>query len=75
MHENKSLKILRVRYSLTQAEMAQKLGMSRQAYAKVENGLASGSISFWIKVQYAFDITSEGMWSLINDEAKERAKV
>lgn len=75
MHENKSLKILRVRYSLTQAEMAEKLGMSRQAYAKIENGHADGNISFWIKVQYAFDITSEEMWSLINDETKERAKV
>ncbi len=75
MHENKSLKILRVRYSLTQAEMAQKLGMSRQAYAKIENGLAAGSISFWIKVQFVFNITSEEMWSLINDETKEGAKV
>lgn len=75
MQENKSLKILRVRYSLTQAEMAQKLGMSRQAYAKIENGLASGTISFWIKVQYSFNITSEEMWSLINDEAEEGAKV
>lgn len=75
MHENKSLKILRVRYDLTQEAMAQKLGMSRQAYAKIENGLSSGTISFWIKVQYVFNITSEEMWSLINDEAEEGAKV
>ena len=73
MHENKSLKILRVRYDLTQEAMAQKLGMSRQAYAKIENGQAAGSISFWLKVQFAFNITSEEMWYLINDE--EGAKV
>lgn len=75
MQENKSLKILRVRYSLTQAEMAEKLGMSRQAYAKIENGLTLGNISFWLKVQYIFNITSEEMWSLINDETEEGAKV
>ena len=75
MQENKSLKILRVRYGLTQEAIAEKLGISRQAYAKVENGQAAGSISFWIKMQFAFDITSEEMWKLINDEAEEGAKV
>lgn len=73
MQENKSLKILRVRYDLTQETMAERLGMSRQAYAKIENGQAAGSISFWLKVQFAFNITSEEMWYLINDE--EGAKV
>lgn len=73
MQENKSLKILRVRHDLTQEMMAERLGMSRQAYAKIENGQAAGSISFWLKVQFAFNITSEEMWYLINDE--EGAKV
>lgn len=75
MQENKSLKILRVRYGLTQEGMAEKLGMSRQAYAKIENGLGKGNIQFWSKVQRAFDLSSEGMWDLINDEAEESAKV
>lgn len=75
MQENKSLKILRVRYGLTQEEMAEKLGMSRQAYAKVETGGGMGNIQFWSKVQKAFDLSSEGMWDLINDEAEESAKV
>lgn len=75
MQENKSLKILRVRYGLTQEEMAEKLGMTRQAYAKVETGGGMGNVQFWRKVQNAFDLSSEGMWDLINDEAEERAKV
>ncbi len=73
--ENKSLKILRVRHDLTQGEMAQKLNMSRQAYAKIENGLGDGNITFWSKVQRTFNISSEEMWDLINDGQKERAKV
>ena len=53
--------------------MAKKLGMSRQSYAKIENGMADGNIQFWAKVQRAFKISSEEMWHLINDE--EPAKV
>lgn len=75
MKENKSLKILRVRQGLTQEEMARKLTMSRQAYAKIENGLGDGNITFWSKVQRTFNISSEEMWDLINDQAEERAQV
>lgn len=71
--ENRSLKILRVSFGLTQDGMAKKLGMSRQTYAKIENGMTDGNIQFWAKVQRAFKISSEEMWHLINDE--QRAKV
>ena len=71
--ENRSLKILRVKYGLTQEGMAKKLGMSRQTYAKIENGMADGSIQFWAKVQRAFKISSEEMWQLVND--KQQAEV
>lgn len=75
MKENTSLKILRVRQGLTQEEMAKKLNMSRQAYAKIENGQGDGNITFWSKVQRTFNISSEEMWDLINDNAEEGAKV
>ena len=75
MAENTSLKILRVRQGLTQEEMAKKLTMSRQAYAKIENGQGDGNITFWSKVQRIFNISSEEMWDLINDEAEEGAQV
>lgn len=75
MKENKSLKILRVRYGLTQEEMARKLTMSRQAYAKIENGQGDGNITFWSKVQREFKISSEEMWDLINDRSEETTRV
>lgn len=75
MKENTSLKILRVRHGLSQEEMAKKLTMSRQAYAKIENGQGDGNITFWSKVQRIFKISSEEMWDLINDEAEEGAQV
>lgn len=75
MKENTSLKILRVRHGLTQEEMALKLTMSRQAYAKIENGQGNGNITFWSKVQRVFNISSEEMWDLIYDKTEERAEV
>jgi len=75
MKENTSLKILRVRHGLSQEEMAKKLTMSRQAYAKIENGQGDGNITFWSKVQRTFNISSTEMWDLINDKPKERAQV
>lgn len=75
MKENRSLKVIRAKYGLTQEEMAAKLSMSRQAYAKIEKGQTYGSISFWSKVQHVFKISSEEMWDLINDEEESRTKV
>mgnify|MGYP003297277410 CR=1 FL=1 len=75
MKENKSLKILRVRNDLTQEEMARRLTMSRQAYAKIENGQGDGNITFWSKVQREFKISSEEMWDLINDQIEQPARV
>lgn len=72
---NTSLKMLRVRYNFTQEEMAAKLRVSRQVYAKVENGQTHGNIAFWCKVQSVFQISSEEMWNLINDEEEARAQV
>ena len=73
--ENKRLKIVRVTFGLTQEQMAERLDMSRQAYAKIENGQAQGNIKFWAKVQKEFNISSEEMWGLINDDTKEGAEV
>lgn len=62
---NRSLKIFRARYGLTQADMAEKMGWSRQYYAKTENGRSLGSVSFWIKMQNAFEIPDREMWPLV----------
>lgn len=64
---NKSLKVFRARYGLTQADMARRMGWSRQYYAKTENGRSAGSITFWIKLQNAFGIPDKEMWSYVKD--------
>lgn len=65
MAVNRSLKIFRARYGLTQADMAERMGWSRQYYAKTENGRSAGSITFWIRLQNAFEIPDREMWSLV----------
>lgn len=62
-----NLIIYRVRSGLTQAEMAAKLGFSRQHYARIENGTHEASIRFLVKLGELFGITI--------DEAKELTKI
>lgn len=71
---NKSLKVMRARRGLTQEQMAERMGWSRQYYAKAENGKSIGSIRFWQRLQEAFDVPDEEMWDIVND-TKEREKV
>lgn len=60
-----NLKLFRVKNKLTQAEMADKIGVSRQVYANVENGKNGGSTDFWGNLQRAFNIADEEMYSLM----------
>lgn len=64
---NRSLKVFRARLGLTQEQMAQRMGWSRQYYAKTENGRSAGSITFWDRFQTAFNLPDEEMWSLVKD--------
>lgn len=49
-----NLKLLRVKYGFTQAQMAMRLGISRTAYINIEKGRSKGSIDFWLGVKRAF---------------------
>lgn len=49
-----NLKILRVKYDLTQEEMAAKCGVTRTAYNLIERGKSKGSGRFWLSVQKQF---------------------
>ena len=49
-----NLKLLRVKHNLTQGEMADRLGVSRVTYCKVENGKTNGSGTFWLAVSREF---------------------
>jgi len=64
-----SLKILRVKHNLTQADIADKLGVSYPTYNLIEQGKRKGSTEFWAKLQQVFNLTDAEMWALyINKE-------
>ncbi len=67
MQVNRSLKVFRARQGLTQEQMAERMGWSRQYYAKTENGRSSGSILFWTRLQDAFNIPDGEVWPLVKD--------
>ena len=49
-----NLKLLRVKYNLTQAEMAALIGVTRTTYCNIENGKSKGSMTFWLAVKREF---------------------
>ena len=58
------LKILRIKHQLTQAELAEKVGVSYATYNLIEQGKRKGSTEFWEKLQQVFNITDAEMWQL-----------
>lgn len=54
-----ALKIFRVQHNLSQDSMAQKLGFSRQHYARIENGEQDVSLRFLVKLGEVFGIELE----------------
>lgn len=44
---------------LSQAEMAQRIGCSRATYSSIECGARNGTMTFWNKLQKAFNLTDE----------------
>lgn len=64
------LKVLRVKNHLTQAEMAEKIGVTRVNYSAIEQGRNNGSLDFWDKLQAAFSIPDAEMYNLIKPEKR-----
>lgn len=46
----------RLSNKLTQEKLAQKLGISKQQYSRIENGLQNGSIEMWDILEDLFHI-------------------
>jgi DNA-binding XRE family transcriptional regulator len=44
--------------------MADRIGVPRIKYARIENGTAAGKLEFWETLQKAFGIPNEEMWAL-----------
>lgn len=59
--------VFRVSHNLTQAGMAEKLGFSRQHYARIESGTQDVSIRFLVKLGEVFKMSI--------DKARELTKI
>lgn len=62
------LKIFRIEHDLTQSDMANKIGCSRDAYSSIEGGGRNPSYDFMENLQKAFDVPAEQMWGLLERE-------
>lgn len=64
MADRRNLIIFRAEQGLNQQEMAKRIGVSRATYSEIENAKRSCSFAFLKKLQKAFNIADEKMWSL-----------
>lgn len=55
---------------LSQQAMADKIGCNRETYASVERGVRNGSMTFWRKLQTAFDIPDAEIGALMRIDEK-----
>lgn len=63
------LKVLRVKHKMTQAQFAEKIGVSRGMYALIEQGNRNGTQEVWQRLQTAFNVPDGEIWRLMkNDE-------
>lgn len=63
-----NLKIFRIQHNLTQSDMAERVGCSRDAYREIESGNRNPSYDFMEKFKEAFDVPAENMWQLMERE-------
>lgn len=68
----KGLYMFRHGRKLSQGAIADKIGCSRATYSAIETGARNGTMSFWRKLQAAFDIpdTEIGMLMRVTEEPK-----
>lgn len=65
----KNLKIFRIEQDLTQSDMAQRIGCSRDAYSAIESGARNPSYDFMESLHIAFSVPAERMWTLLERES------
>lgn len=53
---------------LSQSEIAEKIGCSRATYSAIECGSRNGTMTFWRKLQTAFDIPDAEIGGLMRVE-------
>lgn len=63
-----NLKVLRVKNGLTQEQMAERCGVHKDSYNKIEQGKRDGKQTFWTKVQGEFGVNDSDMYSLMKNQ-------
>lgn len=66
-----NLYIFRHKMRLSQAEIAEKIGCSRATYSSIECGSRHGTMTFWNKLQKAFNLTDAKKGELQAVEEKQ----
>lgn len=67
----KNLYLFRHSLHLSQDKMAQRIGCSRQTYSMIECGTRHGTMTFWNKLQQAFNLSDEKKGVLQAVESKQ----
>lgn len=57
---------------LSQQEMADKIGCSRATYSSIESGSRNGTMTFWGKLQKAFDVPDTEIGGLMRIETAKQ---
>ena len=65
--KRKKLKIRRIVLGIGFCEMAKKIGISTQAYYKIENGISCPKLEVWKKIQDILELRDEEMWEIIKE--------
>lgn len=63
------LKELRRKAELTQKQLAERIGCTRENYAMMEAGKSDGSIKLWIAIQKELGVSAEDILYIIAEEA------
>ena len=61
------IKVERARHELTQAELAEKLGVSRQTIHSIEKNKFNPSVTLAIKMAQFFNVTVEYLFTIEED--------
>ncbi len=67
-HLRNNLKLYRAKHSLTQEELAKKVGVTRKTINVIEGGDYTPSVSLALAIAEIFDITVNDIFSLENKE-------
>jgi len=56
---NRRMIDIRLEHNWSQRELAEKVGVSRSTYTKIESGMCRGSEDFWKKITHIFGVSDK----------------